>query len=138
MLKRYDISAVDFATAGEASGNFKTVLKKLGVPSDIVRRTAIAMYEAEINTFIHGGGGTCTAEVLTDCIEITFSDNGPGIKDLNLAMQEGYSTATDKIREMGFGAGMGLPNIKNYSDDLQIITKPGRGTTVIITIYLSR
>lgn len=138
MLKRYDISATDFAAAGEASGNFKAVLKKLGVPSDIVRRTAIAMYEAEINTFIHGGGGTCAAEVLTDRIEITFSDNGPGIKDLNLAMQEGYSTATDKIREMGFGAGMGLPNIKNYSDDLQIITKPGKGTTVIITIYLSR
>ncbi len=136
MIKRYDISATDFAAAGEASGNFKAVLKKLGVPSDIIRRTAIAMYEAEINTFIHGGGGTCEAEILTDRIEITFSDNGPGIADLNLAMQEGYSTATDKIREMGFGAGMGLPNIKNYSDDLQIITKPGKGTTVVITIYL--
>ena len=136
MIKQYEISATDFAAAGEASGNFKAVLKKLGVPSDIVRRTAIAMYEAEINTFIHGGGGTCEAEILTDRIEIKFSDNGPGIKDLNLAMQEGYSTATDKIREMGFGAGMGLPNIKNYSDDLQIITKPGKGTTVIITIYL--
>lgn len=136
MIKQYEISATDFAAAGEASGNFKSVLKKLGVPSDIVRRTAIAMYEAEINTFIHGGGGICEAEILTDRIEIKFSDNGPGIKDLNLAMQEGYSTATDKIREMGFGAGMGLPNIKNYSDDLQIITKPGKGTTVIITIYL--
>ena len=136
MLKRYDISATDFAAAGEASGNFKSVLKKLGVPSDIIRRTAIAMYEAEINTFIHGGGGTCDAEILTDRIEVTFSDNGPGIKDLNLAMQEGYSTASDSVREMGFGAGMGLPNIKSYSDDLQIITKPGKGTTVIITIYL--
>ena len=136
MLKKYDISATDFAAAGEASGNFKAVLKKLGVPSDIVRRTAIAMYEAEINTFIHGGGGTCEAEILTDRIEITFSDNGPGIADLNLAMQEGYSTASDRLREMGFGAGMGLPNIKSYSDDLQIITKPGKGTTVIITIYL--
>ena len=136
MIKQYEISATDFSVAGEASGNFKAVLKKLGVPSDIVRRTAIAMYEAEINTFIHGGGGTCEAEILTDRIEIKFSDNGPGIRDLNLAMQEGYSTATDKIREMGFGAGMGLPNIKNYSDDLQIITKPGKGTTVIITIYL--
>lgn len=136
VLKRYDISATDFAAAGEASGNFKGVLKKLGVPSDIVRRAAIAMYEAEINTFIHGGGGTCDAEILTDRIEITFSDNGPGIADLNLAMQEGYSTASDTVREMGFGAGMGLPNIKSYSDDLQIITKPGKGTTVIITIYL--
>ena len=136
MKKHYDISGNDFSTAGEASGNFKTLLKKLGVPSEITRRVAISMYEAEINTFIHGGGGECDAEISGDKITITFRDNGPGIADIGLAMQEGYSTASDKIRELGFGAGMGLPNIKKYTDDMQINTAPGKGTTLIITINL--
>ncbi len=136
MLKRYEISGSDFSGAGQASSDFKTVLKKIGVSSDIVRRIAIAMYEAEINTVIHGGGGWCEAEITDSKIKVVFSDNGPGIADIDLAMQEGYSTASDKIRELGFGAGMGLPNIKKYTDDLQIKTKQGEGTTVTLTINL--
>ena len=136
VIKRYDISGCDFSSAGEASSSFKEVLKKLGVNSGAVRRTAIAMYEAEINTVIHGGGGVCEAQVLKDKIIISFSDNGPGIADVELAMQEGYSTASEKIRELGFGAGMGLPNIKKYTDDMKIETTPGKGTTVTLTINL--
>lgn len=136
MIKRYDISGSDFSCAGEASSRFKEVLKKLGVNSSVVRRTAIAMYEAEINTVIHGGGGICEAQVLEDKIVVSFSDNGPGIADVNLAMQEGYSTASETIRELGFGAGMGLPNIKKYTDDMKIETAPGKGTTVTLTINL--
>lgn len=136
MIKRYDISGSDFSCAGEASSRFKEVLKKLGVNSSAVRRTAIAMYEAEINTVIHGGGGVCEAQVLEDKIVVSFSDNGPGIADVGLAMQEGYSTASETIRELGFGAGMGLPNIKKYTDDMKIETTPGKGTTVTLTINL--
>ena len=112
MQKHYDVDGHDFSIAGEASSNFKSYLKKLGIAPEVIRRVAIAMYEAEINTIIHGGGGICDAEVSKDRITITFRDHGPGIKDIDLAMQEGYSTASDQIREMGFGAGMGLPNIK--------------------------
>lgn len=136
MRKHYEISGTDFAAAGEASSSFKDILKKLGVPANLVRRVAIAMYEAEINTVIHGGGGMCDAEILDDRIVITFADNGPGIADLDLAMQEGYSTASDQIRELGFGAGMGLPNIKKYSDEMNITSNAGKGTIVTLTIYL--
>ena len=94
------------------------------------------MYEAEINTIIHGGGGECTAEISGKEIKIVFSDNGPGIANIDLAMQEGYSTATDRIRELGFGAGMGLPNMKKYTDDMQIETAPGKGTTLTLIINL--
>ncbi len=134
MLKRYDIDGHDFSIAGEASSDFKRRLKKLGIAPDVIRRVAIAMYEAEINTIIHGGGGTCDAEIEKNRIVITFKDDGPGIKDIELAMQEGYSTATEQIRELGFGAGMGLPNIKNYTDDMEIETEVGKGTTVRLII----
>lgn len=134
MRKHYDIDGHDFSIAGEASSDFKRFLKKLGISPDIIRRVAIAMYEAEINTIIHGGGGICDTEILKDKIIITFKDNGPGIKDINLAMQEGYSTATEQIRELGFGAGMGLPNIKKYTDDMEIETEPGKGTIVRLII----
>ena len=136
MLKHYDISGTDFSVAGEASSNFKTVLKKLGIKPDIVRRVSIAMYEAEINTVVHGGGGNCDAEVLNDRIQIVFSDNGPGIADVDLAMQEGYSTASDTVRELGFGAGMGLPNIKRYTDDMKIDTEVGKGTKITLVVNL--
>ncbi|MFA7636276.1 MAG: ATP-binding protein [Monoglobales bacterium] len=136
MLKHYEISGSDFSTAGEASSNFKTVLKQLGLPVEVVRKVAISMYEAEINTVIHGGGGTCDAQILDDRIVLSFTDNGPGIQDVEMAMREGYSTANEKVRELGFGAGMGLPNMKKYADDLQIKTKPGKGTTVTLTINL--
>lgn len=136
MLKHYDISGTDFSVAGEASSSFKTMLKKLGISQDIIRRVSIAMYEAEINTVVHGGGGVCDAEVLGDKIRVVFSDQGPGIANVELAMQEGFSTATESVRELGFGAGMGLPNIKRYTDDMQIETKVGKGTTITLIINL--
>lgn len=136
MLKHYEISGTDFSNAGEASSDFKTMLKKLGVPNEIIRKVSVAMYEAEINTIIHGHGGTCDAQILENRIIITFKDSGPGIKDIDLAMQAGYSTASDKIRELGFGAGMGLPNIKKYTDDMKIDSKEGEGTTVVLTVNL--
>lgn len=135
MIKTYVIPGDDFQVAGEASSNFKSVLKKLGIASDVIRKVAIAMYEAEINTMIHGGGGECEAEILKDSIRITFTDHGPGIPDIELAMQEGYSTASDRIREMGFGAGMGLPNMKKYADDMKILTGSD-GTTLTLIINL--
>lgn len=135
MIKTYLIPGDDFQVAGEASSNFKSVLKKLGIASDVIRKVAIAMYEAEINTMIHGGGGECEAEILKGSIRITFTDHGPGIPDIELAMQEGYSTASDRIREMGFGAGMGLPNMKKYADDMKILTG-SEGTTLTLIINL--
>lgn len=136
MIKKYTISGTDFSGAGEASSNFKAILKKLGVSAETVRRVAIAMYEAEINTIIHGGGGKCEAEISGKEIKITFRDKGPGIANLDLAMQAGYSTASEQIRELGFGAGMGLPNIKKYTDDMQIESTLGKGTTLKLTINL--
>lgn len=136
MIKNYKLSGTDFSVAGEASSSFKAILKKLGIPAETVRRVAIAMYEAEINTIIHGGGGECDAEICGKEIKLTFRDKGPGIANLDLAMQAGYSTANDQIRELGFGAGMGLPNIKKYTDDMQIETAPGKGTTLTLIINL--
>lgn len=136
MIKNYQLSGTDFSVAGEASSSFKGILKRLGVPGDVVRKVAIAMYEAEINTIIHGGGGECDAEISGKEIKITFRDKGPGIADIDKAMQAGFSTATDQIRELGFGAGMGLPNIKKYTDDMQIETAPGKGTTLTLIINL--
>ena len=136
MIKKYIISGEDFSLAGEASSNFKSVMKKLGISPEVIRRVSIAMYEAEINTIIHGGGGECEAEVLPGKISVTFKDQGPGIANLDLAMQEGYSTAGDRIRELGFGAGMGLPNIKKYTDDMLIDTAPGKGTTITLIVNL--
>lgn len=136
MIKEYAISGDDFSLAGEASSNFKTLLKKLGIPADTIRRVSIAMYEAEINTIVHGGGGNCVAEIGNGCIRVTFTDHGPGISDIDMAMKEGFSTASDKVRELGFGAGMGLPNIKKYTDDLIINSKIGEGTTITLIINL--
>lgn len=136
MIKSYQLSGTDFSVAGEASSSFKAILKRLGVSAETVRKVAIAMYEAEINTIIHGGGGKCDAEISGKQIKITFYDQGPGIANIDLAMQAGFSTASDRIRELGFGAGMGLPNIKKYTDDMQIDTTPGKGTTLTLIINL--
>lgn len=132
----FDIPGDDFTVAGEASSNVKRVLSQLGISPQVIKKTAIAMYEAEINAVIHAGGGKANIEITADKIVIKIEDNGPGIPDISLAMQEGYSTATDMIREMGFGAGMGLPNIKRYSDHLQINSEVGKGTVITITIYV--
>lgn len=133
----YDVDGNDFTRAGEASTQVKKTLKKLGYNSDAIRRTAIAMYEAEINMVIHAGGGTIDVDIYPDKIEIVMADEGPGIPDVEKAMQEGWSTAPENVRSLGFGAGMGLPNIKKYSDSLEIDTALGKGTKLYLTILAS-
>jgi len=132
--QQYIVSADDFIAAGAASAAVKKTLKQLGFSSEFIRRTSIAMYEGEINMVIHGGGGVADIEIAEEYVKVTLADQGPGIADISLAMQEGWSTASDSVRELGFGAGMGLPNIKKQSDDFQIITEVGKGTTLVITI----
>lgn len=134
IILTYQVDGDDFSMAGEASSSVKKYLKQLGFSPDVIRRVSIAMYEGEINMVIHADGGEATVEISQDHIHIILADVGPGIKDVNLAMQEGYSTAPEEVRNLGFGAGMGLPNIKKYSDDLKITTKLGVGTTLDITI----
>ncbi|MCR4601469.1 MAG: ATP-binding protein [Clostridia bacterium] len=137
MHMEYDINKEDFNSAGEASSKVKKTLNMLGVDNKVIKRVAIAMYEAEINAFIHGGGGMAVADIYTDKIVIEISDHGKGIENLELAMQEGYSTASEEIRMMGFGAGMGLPNIKKNVDELDIRTGPGEGTDLKMTFKLN-
>ena len=132
----YDVDGTDFTSAGQASVNVKKNLRQLGLPAEIIRQVSIAMYEGEINMVIHAGGGEADINVYEDRIEIILKDHGPGIKDIGLAMQEGYSTAKESIRSLGFGAGMGLPNMKRYSDDLHIESEVGKGTKIQIIINL--
>ena len=132
----YDISADDFTRAGEASSDVKRKLKQMGVSPDAIRKVAIAMYEGEINMVIHAKGGVITVEITTEKIKMILADVGPGIPDVKLAMQAGYSTAPDEIRSLGFGAGMGLPNMKKYSDSMDIDTRIGEGTTSTMVVNL--
>lgn len=134
----YVVDGDDFMSAGGASAAVKRVLRQLGLENSTIRRAAIAMYEGEINMVIHARGGVAEVFIYDDRIEIALRDNGPGIPDVELAMSEGFSTAEDNIRALGFGAGMGLPNMKKYTDELRIETEPGRGTTVLMTVYLER
>ena len=128
----YDVAGNDFETAGEASAKIKKMLQRIGVPAEVVRRIAIGTYEAEMNAIIHAGGGNVAAETFTDVTVITVSDQGPGIPDVDKALEEGYSTAPDYIRQMGFGAGMGLPNMVKCSDEFHVDTAVGRGTTIVM------
>ena len=130
----YPVDGEDFSMAGEASSATKKMLKQLGFSPDMIRRVAIAMYEGEINMVIHAEGGEARVEISQENVKIILADHGPGIKDIDLAMQEGYSTAPEEVRNLGFGAGMGLPNIKKYSDELKIDSIPGVGTTLTIII----
>ena len=132
----YDVSGVDFTRAGAASGDVKRVLKQLGVSPVTTRNVAVAMYEAEINMVIHAGGGEIDVEITEDAIRMVLQDHGPGIENVELAMKESYSTAPDNIRSLGFGAGMGLPNIKKYSDEFRLETELGVGTTLYLTVYM--
>ena len=132
----YDISADDFTRAGEASSDVKRKLKQMGVDPEAIRKVAIAMYEGEINMVIHAKGGLITVEMTPQQIKMRLADVGPGIPDVELAMQAGYSTAPDEIRSLGFGAGMGLPNMKKYSDNMEIDTKLGEGTTITMTVKI--
>lgn len=136
MKLRYEVPGDDLSLAGRASTEVKRALGRLGIDPADVKRVAVAMYEAEINMAIHAGGGVAEAEISPGRVVVVMEDHGPGIADLELAMQEGYSTAPDSVRELGFGAGMGLPNIKRNADELRIDTEPGRGTTVTISIGL--
>jgi anti-sigma regulatory factor (Ser/Thr protein kinase) len=132
----YNVDSDDFTRAGEASADIKKKLKKMNVPHDAVRKVAIAMYEGEINMVIHANGGVITVSVNEDSITMVLADKGPGIPDVEKAMQEGFSTAPDNIRALGFGAGMGLPNMKKYTDEMQIDTEIGVGTTVTMKVNL--
>ena len=133
----YDVSGDDFTRAGEASGAVKKRLKALGYNTDAIRRVAIAMYEAEINMVIHAEGGFTDIDIYPDRVEILLSDKGPGIPDVDKAMQEGFSTAPDNVRNLGFGAGMGLPNIKKYTNDMKIETELGVGTKLYLTVNVN-
>ncbi|MBQ5686351.1 MAG: ATP-binding protein [Ruminococcus sp.] len=133
----YEVSGEDFTRAGEASSAVKKRLKSLGYNPDAIRRVAIAMYEAEINMVIHADGGYCDVDIYPDKVEILLADHGPGIPDVEKAMQEGFSTAPDNVRSLGFGAGMGLPNIKKYSDEMRIETTIGVGTNLYLTVKVN-
>ncbi len=130
----YDVLGGDFTSAGNASVLAKKSLRQLGYDPDIIRRVSIAMYEGEINMVIHANGGTADIIVYPDYIEIVLADKGPGIPDVAQAMQEGFSTAPDNIRSLGFGAGMGLPNMKKHTDDMKIDTVIGEGTTITMRV----
>ena len=136
MKKVYPVAARDFATAGEASGRIKNTLKQLGVDMGVVRRVAIASYEAELNLVIHSDGGEMELCVTPSTVTITTRDKGPGIPDLDLAMQEGYSTASEEVRMLGFGAGMGMPNMKRCADGFQIASQVGKGTSICMEFNL--
>lgn len=132
----FDVDGANFTSAGEASVRVKKILRKIGFDPETIRRVSIAMYEGEINMVIHAGGGKAEVAIEEDRIIITLTDEGPGIPDIEQAMQEGFSTAPDNIRSMGFGAGMGLPNMKRYTDEMDIKSDPGKGTTITMTVYV--
>ena len=130
----FDVDGDSFTSAGAASVEIKKKLRQLGFPADIIRKVSIAMYEGEINMVVHARGGKADVIVDDEYITIILTDTGPGIADIELAMQEGYSTAPDNIRALGFGAGMGLPNMKRYTDELHIESEVGKGTTVTMKV----
>ena len=133
----YDVDGDNFTSAGEASVNVKKKLRQMGFDPDVIRRVSIAMYEGEINMVIHADGGEADVEVLSDKIIITLADKGPGIPDIEQAMQEGFSTAPDNIRSLSFGAGMGLPNMKRNADGFEIESEVGKGTRIQMTFKLA-
>ena len=134
LIFTYIIDGDDFTRAGEASSSVKNKLKMLGVSSEAIRKTAIAMYEGEINMVIHANGGTITVTISDTDITMVLADQGPGIPDIDKAMQEGFSTAREEVRSLGFGAGMGLPNMKRFTDEMTIDTVIGQGTTITMTV----
>ena len=130
----FEIDGDNFTSAGEASVRIKKMLREMGFSPEVIRRVSVAMYEGEINMVIHANGGTADVDVYCDRIEVILADNGPGISNIEQAMQEGYSTAPDNIRSLGFGAGMGLPNMKRYTDNMRIESEVGKGTTIYMTV----
>lgn len=132
----FDVDGENFVSAGQASVQIKKNLRQLGLPPETIRRVSIAMYEGEINMVIHANGGSADVVVYEDKIVIILDDNGPGIADIDQAMQEGFSTATERVRALGFGAGMGLPNMKRYTDEMTIESKVGVGTKITMCVHL--
>jgi anti-sigma regulatory factor (Ser/Thr protein kinase) len=137
LVFHFDVDGENFTSAGQASVQIKKNLRQLGLPPEIIRRVSIAMYEGEINMVIHAGGGHAEVRVNEEAIEIILADNGPGIADINQAMQAGFSTAPDNIRSLGFGAGMGLPNMKRYTDHMEIESEVGKGTRITTRVNLA-
>ncbi|MEG1594877.1 MAG: ATP-binding protein [Lachnospiraceae bacterium] len=130
----YQVSAEDFTRAGEASSDIKSKLKRMGVAPEAIRKVAIAMYEGEINMVIHANGGKIFVDIRPNQVEMQLKDNGPGIPNIDQAMQEGFSTAPEQILSLGFGAGMGLPNMRNNTDEMHIDSTLGMGTTVTMRV----
>ena len=133
----YPVEGDDLIGAGEASSQMKLVLKRMGFPTDVIRRASICMYEGEINLVIHGGGGEIDLDIDGEKVQMVLTDHGPGIPDIQKAMEEGWSTAPDNVRSLGFGAGMGLPNMKKYSDEMKVESVVGEGTTVTMVVNLT-
>lgn len=136
LVFRFDVDGDNFTSAGQASAQVKKNLRELGFDPETIRRVAIAMYEGEINMVIHAGGGEAVVSVSDECVEIRLIDHGPGIANIEQAMQEGFSTAPDAIRSLGFGAGMGLPNMKRYSDEMDISSTVGVGTKIVMKVFI--
>jgi anti-sigma regulatory factor (Ser/Thr protein kinase) len=136
LSRRFSIKARDYLRAGEVAIAVKGILKKMGFDAELIRRVSICAYEAEINVVLHGGDGTLHLFVDPSAVGMVVKDNGPGIENIELAMKEGYSTASEEAREMGFGAGMGLPNIKKNSDGLKVDSEKGMGTLLAISFDL--
>ena len=138
MELKFDIDGGDFSKAGFASSEVKKVLKQLNLAPALIRRMAVAMYEAEVNIVAHANRGTMWVSIEADRVKMVFNDEGPGIEDISKAMTEGYSTASDEVRQMGFGAGMGLPNINRNADDFKISSEVNKGTRLEITTFLKK
>ena len=135
LSERFEISGGDFSKAGTISTKIKEILQEIGIDPTIIRRAAIASYEAEMNIVMYANSGRITLNITPEKLHLQLKDNGPGIEDIEKAMTEGFSTATDKMREMGFGAGMGLPNIQRNADEFDITSEVGKGTHLIFTIH---
>ena len=135
--EEYPVESGDYDRAGEASADIKRKLKQLGVPATVLRRVSVASYEVELNLVIHSDGGVLTLEVTPEAVRLISADRGPGIPDLDLAMREGWSTASETARSLGCGAGMGLPNMKRNADDFNITSKVGEGTTIDMGFHLA-
>ncbi|HIX75157.1 MAG TPA: anti-sigma regulatory factor [Candidatus Parabacteroides intestinipullorum] len=138
MFFRFELEGGNFSKAGYASSQIKKVLRQLGIDPKIIKRTVVALYEAEVNVVAHAWRGVAEIEITPDRISMILTDEGPGIADIPLAMQEGYSTASPEVREMGFGAGMGLSNMKKNVDELNIESQVGKGTTVKMITWLAK
>ena len=136
LIQKFEITGGDFSNAGRASTDIKEILQEIGIDPSIIRRTSIAAYEAEMNVVMYAQRAVLTLNITPEKLHLQLEDEGPGIQDVEKAMQEGYSTATDEMREMGFGAGMGLPNIKRNADKFEISSTPCKGTTLDIIICL--